>query len=138
MRAGRSTGRADGADHLSYSDGVADPDVDFRHMAVAGRKSVAMVDFDHAAVTAAPPRRDDLSVRGRAHRIAGRGPEIKAGVHGGAPQKWIAADAEAGSEFNFADHRFAVGHQRQRPVQAVHMCARDVNAIKLALERSGI
>src|SRR6516225_306058 len=54
MRAGGAAGRADLADHLSDPDGVADLDVDLREMAVAGRKPVAMVDLDHAAVAAAP------------------------------------------------------------------------------------
>src|SRR5882757_8345071 len=45
MRAGRSAGRADGADHLSDLDGIADLDVDFRHVAVAGRQPVAVVDL---------------------------------------------------------------------------------------------
>src|SRR4051794_34499613 len=46
MRAGRPAGRAHGADHLSNADLVADPNVDLRHMAVSGSKSVAMVDLD--------------------------------------------------------------------------------------------
>src|SRR5437764_848669 len=37
MRAGGAAGRADRADHLADLDGVADLDVDFGQMAVAGR-----------------------------------------------------------------------------------------------------
>ena len=54
MRAGGAAGGADGADHLADLDDVADPDMDFREMAVAGRQSVAMVDLHHAAVAADP------------------------------------------------------------------------------------
>ena len=94
MRTGRPAGRADGADHLSDLDLVADLDVDFRQMAVAGRQAVAVVDFHHAAIAAAPSRRHHFAVRGGAHRIARRGAEIEAGVHGRAAEERIAADPE--------------------------------------------
>src|ERR1041385_609429 len=54
MRAGRAAGRADGADHLSDPDDIADPHADFRQVAVAGRQAVAMVDFHHAAIATGP------------------------------------------------------------------------------------
>ena len=113
MRAGRPAGRADGADHLTDLDRVANLDVDLRQMAVAGRQTVAVVDFHHAAVAARPSRRDHLSVRGGAHRIAHRGAEIETGVHRRAAEERIAADAEAGGEFDLADDRLAIGHQRR-------------------------
>src|ERR1700712_429113 len=54
MRAGGAAGRTDRADHLSDLDDIADLDVDFRQMAVAGREPVAVVDLDHPAVAAGP------------------------------------------------------------------------------------
>src|SRR5207237_6828818 len=55
MRSGGAAGRADFANHLADPDAIADLDVDFRQMAVAGRKPIAMIDFDHAAIAAGPP-----------------------------------------------------------------------------------
>src|SRR3981189_2913207 len=94
MRTGRAAGRADGADHLSDLDWVADPDVDLRQVAIAGRQAVAVVDFDPAAVAAGPSRRHHFSIRGRAHGVARRGAEIETGVHGGAAEEGIAANPE--------------------------------------------
>src|SRR5665213_33340 len=107
-------------------------------MAIAGRQAIAMVDFDHAAIAAGPSRRHDFAVRGRSHRIAHGGAEIKTGVHGRATEERIDADPEAGREFNFADYRLAIGHQRQRPVQTFHLRSVDIDPIELALEGAGV
>src|SRR4051794_9569104 len=56
MRAGRSAGRADRADHLADFDLIADFDADLGQMAMAGRQAFAVVDFHHAAITAGPTR----------------------------------------------------------------------------------
>ena len=56
----------------------------------------------------------------------------------GRPRNGIAADAEARGELDFADHRLAIRHQRQRAVEAVDLGAGDVDAIELALEGAGI
>src|SRR5882672_688058 len=138
MRTGRSAGRADGADHLSDLDLIANLDADLRQMSVTGRQAVAVIDFDHAAVAASPSRRDHFSVRGRPHRVAHGGAEIEPGVHGGAAEEWIAADSEAGSEFDFAHHRFAIRHQCQGAVETLDLAAGDVDPVKLALESAGV
>src|SRR5882672_7053580 len=138
MRTGRSAGRADGADHLSDLDLIANLDADLRQMSVTGRQAVAVIDFDHAAIAASPSRRDHFSVRGRPHRVAHGCAEIEPGVHGGAAEEWIAADSEAGSEFDFAHYRFAIRHQCQGAVETLDLSAGDVDPIKLALESAGV
>ena len=67
-----------------------------------------------------------------------RGAEIEAGMHRRAAEERIAADAEARGEFDLADHRLAIGHQRQRAVQALDLGAGDVDPIELALESAGV
>ena len=59
-------------------------------------------------------------------------------MHRGAAEERIAADAEAGAELDFADHRLAIRHQRQRPVEALDLGAGDVDAVELALEGAGV
>ena len=54
MRTSRTAGRADLADGLSDPDLVANFDVDYGHVAVAGGQSVSMVDFHHLPVAALP------------------------------------------------------------------------------------
>ena len=41
-------------------------------------------------------------------------------------------------EFDLADHGLAIGHQRQRAVEALDLGAGEVDAIELAFERAGI
>src|SRR5262249_18699108 len=138
VRSGRAAGRSDLADHLSDPDGVADLHVDLREMAVAGGEPVAMVDLDHAAVTAAPARGDDLAVRGGADGIARLGAEVEPGMHRGSAEEGIRAHAEARGEFDFADDGLAVGHERKRAGQAVHLRTRGVDAVELPIEWTGI
>ncbi len=104
-------------------------------MAVAGRQAVAVVDFDHAAIAASPSRGHHFAVRGRADGIAHWRAEIETGVHGRAAEEGIGADSETAGEFDFADHRLAIRHQRQRPVQTLDLGAGDVDSVELALER---
>src|SRR3954447_16111264 len=103
-------------------------------MAVAGRKAVAVVDFDHAAVAARPSRRDHLAVGGGAHGITHRGAEIEPGVHRRTAEERVAADAEAGGELDLADHRLAIWHQRQRTAEALGLSASDIDPVELAFE----
>src|SRR5947207_2833106 len=56
MRAGGATGGADGADHLSDLDDIANPDVNFRKVPITCRQPVAVVDLHHAAIAAHPAR----------------------------------------------------------------------------------
>src|SRR5258706_13769287 len=138
MRTSRSAGRSDGADHLANSDPVADLHADLGQMAVAGRQTIAVVDFHHSPIAAGPTRRHYFALRGRPHRIAGRRAEIETGVHGRSAEERIVADPEAGSEFDFAYHRLAIRHQRQRPAEALHLGAVNVDPVELALESPGV
>src|SRR5437879_4551811 len=94
MRTGRAAGGADLADGLADRDALADLDVDLRHMTVAGRKSVAMVDFDHVAVAAIPAGSGDGAVGGDAHRIAFVTAQIDAGMDRRSPHERVHAHAE--------------------------------------------
>src|SRR5216683_6836841 len=85
-----------------------------------------------------PPRRQHLAVRGRAHGVSHGGAEIEPGMHGGTAEEGIAADAEAGGELDLADDGFAIGHQCQRPVEALDLGAGDIDPIELPLERAGV
>src|SRR3954469_10580234 len=125
MRTCGAAGRTDGADYLTDFDDLADLDIDLGEMAVAGRQAIAVINLDHAAIAALPARRYDLAAGRRAHGVAGGGTEIEPGVHRRPAQEGIAAYAEAGGEFDFADHRLAVGHQRKRAAQSIHLHAGD-------------
>ena len=59
-------------------------------------------------------------------------------MHRRAAEEGIAADAEARRELDFADNGLAIGHQRQRRVEPLHLGAGDVDPVELALERAGI
>jgi len=59
-------------------------------------------------------------------------------MHRRPPEEGVAAHAEAGSEFDIADDRLTIGHQRQRPVEAFDGGARDVDPVELPFERPGI
>ncbi len=59
-------------------------------------------------------------------------------MHGRAAEERIAADAETGREFDGADHWLAIRHQRQRAVETLHLGAGGVDAVELALERTGV
>src|SRR4051794_13038474 len=54
MRSGRAAGRADPADGLADLDLLADLHFDLRHVTVAGREAIAVIDLDHLAVAAVP------------------------------------------------------------------------------------
>ena len=56
-------------------------------------------------------------------------------MHRRAAEEGIAAHAEAGGEFDLADDGLAIGHQRQRPVQAIDRSAGDIDPVELPLER---
>src|ERR1700722_1245959 len=71
VRPGGASGRAHAADGLAGLDGLADLHVDLRHVAVARREAVAVVDLDQAAVAAAPAGRYHLAAGGDVDRLAG-------------------------------------------------------------------
>src|SRR6185437_11194206 len=138
MRSGGAARRADFADHLADLDHVADLDVDLREVAVAGGEPVAMVDFDHAAVAAAPTRIDNLAVGGGAYGITHLRAEIETRMHRGPSEEGIGTDAETGRELDLANHGLAVGHLCQRAGQLVRLRAGDVDPVKLAVKGAGV
>src|SRR5580693_682346 len=110
MRAGRAPGRADPTDHLADANALADTNVDFRQMAVAGGKSVAVIDLDHLAVAAAPAGRRHGSRSRSVGRLAIAAAEIYSRVHCRHMQERIDAHAEWRGEIDLAGHRLAHRH----------------------------
>src|SRR6266568_2651720 len=105
MRAGRTSGRADAANDLPDLDLLADLHFDLRHVAVARREAVAMVDLDHVAVAAAPARGFDDAVGGGADRVAGLAAEVEAAMHRGPAQEGVRPHTEAGRQIDLAHDR---------------------------------
>src|SRR5215475_11918846 len=138
VRSGRAPGRADVADDLSGLDGLADANGDRRQVTVAGRQSVAVIDVDRAAIAATPARGGHRAVGGGAHRIAGLAVEIEPGMHGRRTQKRVHTDAEARMQLELAVDRLAHGNGAQRAGEPRDLRARDLNAMKLALEAHGV
>src|SRR5215475_5038364 len=138
VRSRRAPGRTDLAYDLSGLDGLADANGDRRQVTVAGRQSVAVIDVDHAAVAAAPARGSHRAVGGGVHRIPGLAMDIEAGMHGRPAQEWVDADAEARLQIELAVDRLAHGNGAERARESGDLRARDLNAMKLALEVHGI
>ena len=59
-------------------------------------------------------------------------------MHRGSAEEGIVADTKTRGELDLADDRLAIGHQRQRRVEAVHLDAAEIDPLQLALERAGI
>src|SRR5271166_741556 len=103
-------------------------------MPVAGGESAAVIDFDHAAVAAAPACFDDGPGRGCVDRISAIPTEIDPGVHGRAAEEWIAPHAEARRLVELTFHRLANRHHCEGPRQVLDMRTRLTNARDLTLE----
>src|SRR4030088_3786696 len=103
-------------------------------MAVAGRQPVAVFFSHHAAIAPGRSRRHHFSIRGRAYWVARCCAEIEAGVHGRPTEERIAANPEAGREFDYADHRLAIRHQRKGPVETLYLDPGVIDPVELALE----
>src|SRR5262245_50331608 len=138
MRSRRAPGRTDLADDLSGLDGLADANVDRRQVTVAARQSVAVIDVDRAAIAAAPAGGGHRAVGSGAHRVAGLAMEIEPGMHGRLAQEWVDADAEARLQIDLAVDRLAHGNAAERAREPGDLCARDLDAMKLALEAHGV
>ncbi len=59
-------------------------------------------------------------------------------MHGRPAKERIVADPEAGSEFDFANHRLAIRHQRKGSAETLDLGAGDVDPVELALESAGV
>src|SRR5262245_42841465 len=94
VRAGGTTGRTDPANNLTDFDRLADLHLDLRQVSITVREPVAVIDFHHLAVPAAPAGAFDLAVGGGAHRISGAAADIEAGVHRRAAKERIGSHAE--------------------------------------------
>ena len=71
-------------------------------MPLARGDAVAVVDLDHLAVAARPFGRNDTPRRCRTDGGAVIVAEINFGVHGGAAEEWVNADAKAGRDIGRA------------------------------------
>src|SRR5262249_7720830 len=96
MRPRGTAGRSDLADDLADLDALPDLDVDLGEMPVARGEAVAVVDFNHPTVTAAPASLDHRAGSGGVNRISAIAAKINSGVHSRAPDERIGAYPEAG------------------------------------------
>src|ERR1700731_3859040 len=103
-------------------------------MAVPGRESIAVIDLDHLAVTAAPARRRYRAIGGDLDRIADFGAEVEAGMHCGSAEKRVDAGPETRHDVGFADDRLAHREADQRAGQLLDFGARDLDRIELPIE----
>ena len=98
MCARRATARAHLAEHVSALHDLALADADLRHMRITRGQPVAMVDFDHPAVTAVPAGGHDLALASRPDGAPGGNLEIEPRMHGRRLQERVAPDAEGGGD----------------------------------------
>src|SRR5215475_74815 len=105
VRAGGAPGRADLADDLADAHALALADVDGGEMAVARRQAVAVIDFHHLAVAAAPAGEHDLAGGGGTHRLAGAGAHVEPVMHGERADERVHSDAEPRRELELAGER---------------------------------
>src|SRR2546423_5875283 len=101
MRAGGAARGADAADDLANANGLPDFDIDGREVRVARRKTVAVIDLDHLAVTAVPARHRDGASRCSAGGLACVGTDVEARVHRGRAEERVRAHSEARGPFQF-------------------------------------
>src|SRR5215510_13248617 len=138
VRAGGAPGRADLADDLADAHVLALADVDGGEMAVARRQAVAVIDFHHFAVAAAPAGEHDFSGGRDAYRLARAGADVDSGMHGERADERIHPDAEAGRELQFAGERLAHRHLDHGAVEVIDMGARQIDAVELTVERATV
>src|ERR1700688_4771306 len=134
VRAGGASGRADLTDSVADAYLLPYLYADVREVAVAGGKAVAVVEFDHVAIPSLGAGDGYLAVGGGTNRIARVAAQVDAGMNGWAPEERIHAHAERRAHVDFADDRFAHRHGDERLGILVDLRARDVDAVKLALE----
>ena len=115
MRAGRAAARAEAAENVALRDLLAFGDQDFRHMAVAGRQAVAVVDLDHVAVAAHRARVDDAAGGGRREFPAIGLQQIDAGVERRPAEERVGAIAERRGDVRFAASGLRRGTNGIRP-----------------------
>src|SRR5579884_1961481 len=138
MRTGGASGRADPADHLADADALTDLDVDLGQVAVACRKTVAVVDLHHVAVAAVPAGDGHAPVGRGAHRLAIVAAQIDAGMHGRPSEEGVGANAEGRTHVDGPFDRLADGDGRQRARVAVDGGPREIDAVKLPFEGAGV
>src|SRR5262249_32004310 len=138
VRTGGASGGPDAADDLADADALSFRHVDRGEMAITCRQAVAVIDLNHLAVAAAPSRRHPLAGRGGAHRVAGIGAHVEAGVHGERADERVHAHAEAGAELHLAGERLAYRYRREHAIEMLDLRARQRNAVELALEWAAV
>src|SRR5262245_9220588 len=102
MRASRASGRADLTDGLSDPDLVANFDVYYGHVAVAGGQSIPVI--------ALPAGDRHSAIGGGAHGVSGVAAQVDARMNGRFFHERIHAHAEWRAHVDLADDRFAHRH----------------------------
>src|SRR4029079_11560813 len=126
------------ADDLANPDRLANLHIDLRQVSITGREAIAVIDLHHLAVPAAPARALDLAVSGGAYWIAGAAADIEAGVHRRAAEERVGAHAETRRQIDLAQDWLSHRHSAKCQGQPLGVQPGQMDAVKLALERTGI
>src|SRR5438132_427183 len=149
VRAGRTAGGADQADHVAARDAVADLHAVAAQMTVARRETEGVLQDDQVAVVARERGRLDDAVGGRVHRLAFFSGDVDAGVVLGLAAERIAAAAEESGEpaVRRPDRRRRVGellaafdvapHEVQAALESLEEIAKRAERVFGRSDRSG-
>src|SRR5262252_1468193 len=107
-------------------------------MTKAGRKSIAMTDLDHVAVTTLPAGYRHLARCRRAHHLAGIAAQVDAGVDSHTPEDRVFAHSEGRRHIGLADDRTAQRNCQNRLLDAIDLRAARIDAIELGFEGARI
>ena len=77
VRSGGAPGGADAADRLPDADILPNRDIELRQMAVAGGKTIAVIDFNELAIAAIPASLRDFACGRSADRVAHASADIQ-------------------------------------------------------------
>src|SRR5690606_29303665 len=95
VRAGRTAGAADLADHVTGANLLANARLRCRHVRVTRHQTVTVGDLNHFAVALPGSREGDATFGGGVNGRANRAAKVQAGVHGRAAVERVAAITEA-------------------------------------------
>src|SRR5579862_2916552 len=122
MRAGAATGGTEAADRRALFDALARADKDRGEMAIAGVKSVAVINFYQIAVARMWAREHDRTRRRRRNGRAPRPREIDAGMKRNVSGKGIHAGTESACDLKLAAmDRCRKRHVPKREIGRAHV-----------------
>src|SRR5215467_8667003 len=107
-------------------------------MTKAGRKSIAMTDLDHVAVTTLPAGYRHLARCRRAHRLAGIAAQVDAGMDSHTPEDRVFAHSEGRRHIGLADDRTAQRNCQNPLLDAIDLRAARIDAIELGFKTARV